>query len=1040
VNTGSMQGATPIRIQLGSFEFDLKAGELRHGANGKKIRLQEQPFQILLMLVDGAGEVVSRENIKKKLWPNDTVVEFDASINTAIGKLRQALGDTPERPKYVETVARRGYRLLVPVKCLEPGSGEQLRAEVDGAQRGAATTRQPEAGGLMGREISHYRVLEVIGGGGMGLVYKAEDLKLGRRVALKFLPEELARDSISLQRFEREARTAATLNHRNICTIYEVEEHDGQPCIVMELLEGETLRDRLTAWPMKPITVDQILQIAIQVCDGLEAAHQREIIHRDIKPANIFLTTSGQVKILDFGLAKFVAAKSEAVNTNEADIGLERALAASASADRAASVDHTLTRTGSAMGTAGYMSPEQVRGEKLDARTDIFSFGLVLYEMATGERAFSGETAAVVHHSILHNSPVPVRELNSMLPASLLTAIDKCLEKERTQRFQCAAEVRAALEEVRRIATPGSLRSRRWKRIAFASLAIFLIAAGAAGIWWWRRPLALRAFQKYSMTTLTSTGNVAFADISPDGRYLAYADDEIGKQSIWVQQLATSATARVLGPVPYYLGRGLRFTPDGNYLYYSQRDTDASSFSLYRLAVMGGSPQRILAGLWGSNSTSSDAVDLSPDGKKIVFARYTDEKNYLLTANADGSGERRLLALPAKEQMRVFAWSPDGQTIAFGIDEKGLGSMNCIAVIPSQGGKEQRILRSIGGMFGLAWLPDQSGFAVVGGNGETEHHTLWIVSYPDGSLRRISNDVADYYGVSLDHEAGRLMSIQKQMDSSLWVAPALNPSQAAQLRDSAGREDGLVGVVWLPEERLVYVRGGRPSELWVVDRDGSNRRQLTGNWATTPSATPAGATIIFSTGGANLWTINADGSNLKRITGGSTTEWNPELSPDGKWITYYSVEGPRKMSLAGGESTKLDPNGDYATISPNGRWIAFDTWNEKAKKSNIKIVASDGKGSPRFLPFPVEPQVPESTNMGPLPIRWTADGSAITYVRTQNGVSNIWSQPVDGSPAKQLTNFTTMLIWRHAWSPDGKYLVMARGNFSRDAVMLTDIH
>ncbi len=702
-----------------------------------------------------------------------------------------------------------------------------------------------------------------------------------------------------------------------------------------------------------------------------------------------------------------------------------------------------LTLTGTELGTAGYMSPEQVRGEKLDARTDIFSFGLVLYEMAAGQRAFSGETAVVVRDAIVHDSPAALRELNSTLSARLVTIIDKCLEKDRERRYQSAEEVRTALQEVRRVATPASARAARWKIVGLASLAIFLIAVGTAGVWWSHRPLALRAFQKYSITPLTSTGNVSFADISPDGRYLAYADDEIGRQSIWLQQLATSTVARVLGPVPYYLGRGLRFSPDGDYLYYSQRDTDASTFSLYRLSVMGGAPEKILSNLWATDSTSSDAVAFSPDGQKIVFARYTDKENYLLTANADGSDERRLLALPAKEQMRVFTWSPDGQTIAFGIDEEGINDMNCIAVIPSQGGTERRILRGVEGIHGMAWLPDQSGLAITGLHRLEENARLWVLSYPDGGLRRISNDLVSYYGVSLAHDAGRLATVQKHIDSSLWVATGLNPTQATQLRDGAGAKDGIRGLAWLPDGRLVYGSGDILSELWLVDRDGTHRRQLThtNNNARDVSATAAGPTIVF--GGfenLNIWAMGTDGGNPRQLTNGSAPKYNPEVSPDGKWIAYLTVEGPWKMSLAGGESTKLDPNGDYPTISPDGRWIAFVTWDENAKKFKIKIVASDGTGSPRFLPFPSEPQVPESTNMGSLPIRWTADSAAITYVRTQNGVSNIWSQPVNGSsPAKQLTNFTSMLIWRHAWSPDGKYLVMARGNFSRDAVMLTNI-
>src|SRR5215813_10146001 len=345
------------RVRLGAFELDLQSGELRPigagEANGK-VLLREQSFRVLRMLVERAGKIVTREEIKQRLWPNDTVVDFDHSINTVIKTLRRALGDSAEAPQYIETLARRGYRLRVATEWL-------LTVVENVAQPSSMSAASAASGSLIGTKVSHYRVLGVIGGGGMGMVYRAEDLKLGRPVALKFLPEDLVSDAIALKRFEREAQTASALNHPNICTIYEIEEHEGQPFIAMELLEGDTLRGRLAEAEAKGIPTNEILEIAVQICAGLEVAHEKGIVHRDIKPANIFLTKQGRVKILDFGLAK-VADGLE--NTDPASSKEEMALGAKEHPDAGVeTADPGLTRTGTTAGTAGYMSPEQIRRE-----------------------------------------------------------------------------------------------------------------------------------------------------------------------------------------------------------------------------------------------------------------------------------------------------------------------------------------------------------------------------------------------------------------------------------------------------------------------------------------------------------------------------------------------------------------------------------------------------------------------------------------------------------------------------------------------------
>jgi serine/threonine protein kinase/DNA-binding winged helix-turn-helix (wHTH) protein len=487
------------RVLFGAFELDLSTGELRsiEARDPKnKVILREQVFQVLRMLLERQGKIVTREEIKDRLWPNDTVVDFDHSINATIKTLRRALGDSADNPQYIETLARRGYRLMVATESLES------TIETRGGDASVALVF-PDPGNIRGKKVSHYRVLDVIGGGGMGRVYKAEDLKLGRSVALKFLPEELASDPVALKRFEREAQTASALNHANICTIYEIEEHDGEPFIVMELLEGDTLRQRLSAGEANAFPIAQFLEIATQICDGLEAAHGKGIIHRDIKPANIFLTKQSKVKILDFGLAKLADGEEvpEQVQAEASGVGRPPSRTGQTPKEQTptSAIYTSLTRPGTTAGTAGYMSPEQVRKEKLDARTDLFSFGMVLYEVATGRRAFEGDTIAVIHQAILHQTAVPAHELNSAVPPKLDDIIIKALEKDRLQRYQSAAEMRKDLAEVQRQLQPQRVRLRKWL------VAAALLAVGALSVW---------RYEVYRhRITLSPTDTIVLADL-----------------------------------------------------------------------------------------------------------------------------------------------------------------------------------------------------------------------------------------------------------------------------------------------------------------------------------------------------------------------------------------------------------------------------------------------------------------------------------------------------------------------------------------------
>ncbi len=732
-----MEAAFPNRVRVGAFELDLKAGELC--AEDRKVRLQEQPFQILLMLLQSSGGVVTREEIQKKLWPNDTVVEFDHSIHTAIKKLRQAFGDSAEDPKYIETVARRGYRLIVRAEQMEVGP-----ASLSLDTRIVPAVPEPSTSVLIGKKVSHYRVLEVLGGGGMGVVYKAEDLKLGRRVALKFLPEELGNNAKVLERFEREARAASALDHPNICTIYEFGEHEGQPFIAMPLLEGQTLRDRIAA-RAAPFTADELLKLAIQIGDGLAAAHEKGIIHRDIKPANIFITNRDEAKILDFGLAKLTYAG------DHEDLPHQETQSATGH-------DLSLSLTGVAMGTVPYMSPEQVRGEKLDARTDLFSFGSVIYEMATGKQAFSGVTAAALHEAILHDTPTPARSLNEELPTRVEEIINKALEKDRDARYQTAVEMCADLKQLHRDAggiisqkhtvetsvitgdeekeqlrSPIS-RSRPLIRILRAVAAVLAAVVVVVLVVRFRSPR--HPEQKHELVERQLTANppenrINGSTLSRDGKYLAYSDSL--SRNLYLLAIDSGEIREVPLPGDY---APFDWFPDGNHLLMSGHAGDLWKMSTWDFS---------LRKLWGGRT---EIAAVSPDGSHIAFVKTPHE---LWLMGGDGE-EPHQIPVPAGDADSLYslAWSPSGQRLAY-VRERGTrAKLDFTIETCDLAGSAQTVVLSDPKLFsennggsGLAWLPD--GRILYSIRSATNESNLWALTV-DPSTGKSSGDATRLAG------------------------------------------------------------------------------------------------------------------------------------------------------------------------------------------------------------------------------------------------------------------------------------------------------
>lgn len=900
-----------------------------------------------------------------------------------------------------------------------------------------------------GMKLGRYKIKSELGAGGMGKVFLAEDMELERDVALKILSPAFSNQSEGIRRFVQEAKSVSALNHPNILTIHEIGQFEDLHFIATEYVHGETLRQK-----KKRLNLREILDITMQTASALNAAHDAKIIHRDIKPENIMLRNDGLIKVLDFGLAKLIEKNQATLNAKSVS---------------SAQVD---TVPGLIMGTVTYMSPEQARGKATDAGTDIWSLGVCLYEMVTGFKPFPGETTSDIIASILKSEPLP---LDTDTPVELNRIILKALQKKRENRYQAIKDLLTDLTNLQQMldvenrvwslgARPsGSFnypavtdnaqagqptdvnqgdtnpivenRPRSKNTALLMPVAALLLCIVTVGGLYYLTPLFRQtvSFETMRFEKLTYSGNIVSerVAISPDGKYTVYVVQEAGEQSLWVRHIVTSGNIQIVPPAKVDYG-GLVFSPDGNYVYYSIMEKKGLT-ALYRVPVVGGDVRKLLDNV-------ERPVTFSPDGERMAVVQ--DERS-LIIANTDGSETQLLATASEGKRWNLLAWSPNGETIVGTVFAQSDNNTYLVEVSVEDGTEKPLDSPPWLRVSGMAWQPDGNGLILSGRTLETKLSQLWLVTYPEGKLNKITNDLNNYLGLSLTADGKTIASIQYERLSNVWSVSQEDGRLDRQVTFDKDKDEGMSGVALAPDGKIVYTaRITGIQDLWIINPDGSGKRQLTFNARSnfSPEVSPDNRYIAFvsdRSGSSSIWRMDLDGGNPKQLTNSSGIAALPAFSPDGKWIIYQFTGADNKptvwkVSIEGGESVQLtDVYSGKPVISPDGEFFACYYGKAAAdSQTNIAVIPFSGGQPTQVIDLPLVVKSPM--------FRWTSDGRGLIYVDSRNRVYNLWRQSLDNSTPIQLTDFKSEEIFRFDSANSDKDIALVRGHESSDVIIINN--